>query len=100
MHVVPLATKPPLVFRSQHGIHEDGASKQANDEVSQNGTMAGIVFWPLPLDVDVGADNSVEIAPADNYANDDTSFVNAFNVVAGPRKGVWNGGVNLEVRLE
>lgn len=100
MHVVPLATKPPLVFRSQHGIHEDGASKQANDEVSQNGTMAGIVFWLLPLDVDVGADNSVEIAPTDNHADDDASFVNALDVVAGPRQGVWNGGVNLEVPLE
>ena len=58
--------------------------------------MAGIVLRLLPLDVDVRADDSVEISPADNNADDDTAFVNAFDVVAGPGQGVWNGRVNLE----
>jgi len=84
MHVVPLAAKPPLVFRSQHGVHEDGTSKQANDKVSEDGTVPSVVLWLFLLDIDVRADNSVEIAPADNNADDNTSLVNALNIVAGP----------------
>lgn len=96
MHVVPLAAQPPLVFRSQHGVHEDGTSKQANDKVSKDSAVAGIVLWLLPLDVDVRADDAVQISPANDNADDDTAFVNAFDVVAGPGQGVWNGRVNLE----
>jgi len=96
VHVIPLATQSPLVFRSQHGVHKDGTSKQANDKVGEDGTMASIVLRLLPLDVDVRADDSVQISPANNNADDDTAFVNAFDVVACPRQGVWNGRVNLE----
>jgi len=43
--------------------------------------------------VDVGGDDAVEVSPADDEADGDAAFVDAFDVVGGPGDGVGDGGV-------
>ena len=46
--------------------------------------------------IDIRADNAVEIAPADDEAHCDTTFVDAFGVVGDPYDGVGDAGVDAK----
>lgn len=46
--------------------------------------------------VDVGGDDAVEVAPADDEAHGDAALVDAFGVVGGPDDGVGDAGVDAE----
>ena len=50
--------------------------------------MSGVVSWLLVLEEDVGGDDTVDVAGTDHDSNDDTTLVDAFDVVAAPGKGV------------
>ena len=46
--------------------------------------------------VDVGGDDTIEVAPADDEAHGDAALVDAFGVVGGPDDGVGDAGVDAE----
>ena len=50
--------------------------------------MTGVVSWLLILEEDVGGDDTVDVAGADDDADDDTALVDAFDVVAAPGESV------------
>ena len=50
--------------------------------------MTGVVSWLLVLEEDVGGDDTVDVAGADDDADDDAALVDAFDVVAAPGEGV------------
>ena len=50
--------------------------------------MTGVVSWLLVLEEDVGGDDTVDVAGADDDSDDDTALVDAFDVVAAPGEGV------------
>jgi len=54
--------------------------------------VARVVPWLLLLEVDVGREDTIEITPADDDADDDAAFVDAFDVAAGPGESVGDGG--------
>lgn len=56
--------------------------------------MAGVETRAFALDVDVGRDDSVEIAPADDYAQDDSALVDAVDVVGDPGERVGDARVD------
>lgn len=99
MHIVPSTTAPLGILLPQHDIREYSATKQAHHHVAEHGGVASPVSRLLLLEVDVGRDDTVEVAPADDDANDDAALVYAFDVVAGPGEGVgdrrWRGRVSL-----
>lgn len=92
MHVVPSTTAPLCVLPLQHDIREHSTTKQAHHHVAEHGGVASPVSRLFLLEVDVGRDDTVEVAPADDDANDDAALVDAFDVVAGPGEGVGDGG--------
>ena len=48
------------------------------------------------LEVDVGTDDAVQIAPADDEAEHDAALVHALGVVGGPGDGVGDAGVDAQ----
>ena len=50
--------------------------------------MSGVVSWLLVLEENVGGDDTVDVAGTDHDSNDDTTLVDAFDIVAAPGKGV------------
>ena len=50
--------------------------------------MTGVVSWLLVLEEDVGGDDTVDVAGADDDSDDDTALVDAFDVVATPGESV------------
>lgn len=58
--------------------------------------MTGEEAWGVPAAVDVGGDDAVEVAPADDEADGDAALVDAFDVVGGPGDGVGDAGVDSE----
>lgn len=50
--------------------------------------MAGVVSRLLVLEEDVGGDDTVDVAGADDDADDHAALVDAFDVVAAPGEGV------------
>lgn len=50
--------------------------------------MPGVVSWLLVLEENVGGDDTVDVAGTDHDSDDDTTLVDAFDVVAAPGKGV------------
>ena len=53
-----------------------------------------VVFGLLALQIDVGAHDTVQIAPPNDDTNAYTSLVHAFEVVRSPCERVWYGRIN------
>ena len=88
MHVVPRATPPLCILALERRPHEHCTAKQEQRHVGEHHTVAGVVSWLLILEEDVGRDDTVDVASTNDNADDHTSLVHAFNVVAAPREGV------------
>lgn len=95
MHVVPLATPPLRILALKHSPHEDSAAQKEQRHVSKNHAVAGVVSWFLFFEEDVRGDHTIDVAGADDDADDDAALVHAFDVVAAPGEGVGDGGVDL-----
>jgi hypothetical protein len=67
-----------------------------DQHVSKDRGMTNGIFGLLV--VNVTAHNAVEITPADNETEDNSSFVNALDVVAGPRDCISNTRVDAYSR--
>lgn len=94
MHVVPGSGQPLSVLDSQKNMHSDGAAQQAQGQRREDDSVAGVEMWCFGLDVDVGRDNSVKIAPADHYSQDDSALVDAVDVVGDPGERVGDTRVD------
>lgn len=88
MHVVPLPTPSLRVLALERRPHEHGAAEQEQRHVGEHGGVAGVVARLLVLEEDVGGDDTIDVAGADDDANDDAALVDAFDVVAAPGEGV------------
>ena len=64
------------ILTSQQEVLHHGSTKEEQNQVAEHYSVAGIVFWLIIIAVDVGCDNSIEISPADDKPEGDTSFVN------------------------
>ena len=58
--------------------------------------MARFILWRCRSLIDIRANNAVEIAPADDEAHCDTTFVDTFGIVGNPHDGVGDAGVNAK----
>ena len=54
---------------------QDGATQQEYCEIGQDGGMAGIEMWCVRTTIDIGRDNSVEIAPSDDDSEGDATLI-------------------------
>ena len=88
MHVVPLAAPPLCVLALERRPHEHGAAEQEQRHVGEDGGVAGVVSGLLVLEEDVGGDDTVDVAGADDDADDHAALVDTFDVVAAPGEGV------------
>lgn len=56
--------------------------------------MTTPVAWLLTVEVDVGRDNTVEIAPTDDHAKHDGALQGAFDVIVDPRDSIRDRGID------
>ena len=54
---------------------QDGATQQEYCEIGQDGGMAGIEMWCVRTTIDIGSDNTVEIAPSDDDSEGDATLI-------------------------
>lgn len=59
VHVVTLSRLALAVLNRKHGVHEDGTTEKADNEVGQDSTVSSPVPWSFFGQVDVGADNTI-----------------------------------------
>lgn len=52
-HIVSRARSPLLVFDSQHDVDEDGTTQETNNEVGEDGSMAGPVAGLFTAEEDI-----------------------------------------------
>ena len=96
MHPVPLSRETLMVLDAQHDMHEDGATQEANDQISQDDSMTGPEPGRFAGDVNIGTDHTVEITPADDDSNHHTSLVHSLDVVGTPRECIGDRRVNAD----
>ena len=88
MHVVPLTAPSLRVLALERRPHEHSAAEQEKRHVGEHGGVAGVVSGLLVLEEDVRGNDTVDVASADDNADDDTALVDAFDVVAAPGEGI------------
>lgn len=97
-HGIPLGVhatgRAKLVLAAEHDVHEYGAAEQAEDLVAEDDTMAHPVPGLLVRDVDVGGDHAVEVAPADDHADNEGALERALSIVVNPCERVRDGRVD------
>lgn len=69
-------------------MHEDRSTKEEQNLVAQDNTVTGEVTRSLGLDVDVGGDDTVEVTPSDDHAEDEGALERALGVVDDPRESI------------
>ena len=74
--VVAFATSALGILTSQQDVLQHGSTKEEQDKVAEYYSVAGVVFRLIIVAVDVGCDDAVEVSPADDKPERDTSFVN------------------------
>jgi hypothetical protein len=74
--VVAFTASALAVLTSQQEVLHHGSTKEEQDQIAEYYSVAGVVFWLIIIAVDVGCDNAIEISPADDKPEGDTSFVN------------------------
>lgn len=79
--VVSLPRPPCCILTPEHDADEQGAAKQEADLPTQDNSMPCPESWRLSREEDVGADDSIQISPTDDCAYDDSTLVDAFEVV-------------------
>ena len=94
--MIPAAGPPLGVFPPQRPILQQAAPEQEDGQVGEHDAVAAAVQGRVCGLVDVGGDDAVEVAPADDEAHGDAALVDAFGVVGGPDDGVGDAGVDAE----
>lgn len=75
-------------------MHEDGAAEQAHDLVAEDDAVPRPEVRALAGEVDVGRDDAVEVAPADDHAEHEGALEGALGVVVEPGERVGDGRVD------
>ncbi len=75
---------------------QDAAAEEEDGQVGQNDAVTGSVLGGVFGLVDVGADDAVEVAPADYETHCYAALVHTFCVVGYPDYGVGDAGVDAE----
>ena len=88
MHVVPRAAPSLRILAPERRVHEHGAAQQEQRHVGEHRAVACVVSRLFVLEEDVRGDDTVDVAGADDDADDDAALVDAFDVVAAPGEGV------------
>jgi hypothetical protein len=82
--MISLARSSLLVLPPQQDIIEDAATEKTDGQVTEDDGVAHTVVWGVLGSVDVGTHYSVEISPADDYADCGASLIHTFDVVGNP----------------
>ncbi len=75
-------------------MHCDRPSEETSNHVRHNRRVARRIFRCLVIDI--RADNSIQIAPANDEAEHDAALIHALSVVAHPGDGVRDTRVNAD----
>ena len=92
--IIPPATPPLLILPLQQKIHQHASAEQEDGQIGQHDAVALSVQGAGSRLVDVGGDDAVEVAPADDEAHRYTAFVYAFGVVGSPDDDVGDAGIH------
>ena len=98
--VIPAAGPPLPILPLQQRILQHAAPEQEDCQVAQYDAVALSVQWGVFGLVDVGGDDAVEVAPADDEAQGYAALVDAFRVVGGPDDGVGDARVDAHCAEE
>ena len=83
-------SSPRFVFALQRKVHEQRTTHKENKLVAQHHTMTSPEPRSFALYENVGGDDAVQIAPADDHAKNNSAFQGTFCVVCEPRQGIWD----------
>ncbi len=90
---LPLHPPIPLTGRSlgilplQQHILQRTSTRKEQDQVSHDDAVSDPIFGLVGGAVDVAADNTVEVTPANDETEGDATFVDTFGIVGGPAGG-------------
>lgn len=70
-----LSTLALVVLPPQQGVQHQRSTEQEQDQICKNNTMARIVGRRVLAAVDVRGGNTIEVSPADEETQRDTSLV-------------------------
>jgi hypothetical protein len=93
---IPPTARSLLILIDQQKPLEQTAAQEEQSEIGQDGAMAGQESRRILAAVDIGGDDAVEVAPADDEANGDAALVDAFDVVGRPGDCVADAGIDAE----
>lgn len=77
-------SSPRFVLALQRKVHEQCTTQKEQKLVAQDHAMASPEPWSLAFDENVRRHNTIQIAPADNHAENNSTFQGAFCVVCEP----------------
>lgn len=97
---IPLPRKPLPVLSLQQKVGNKAPAKQEQNHVREHHSMARFVVRLVLRAVDIARHNAVEIAPADDEADGDTTFIYAFGVGRSPRDGICNTWIDTQCTKE
>ena len=96
--VVALTSASEAVLAGQKSAHGDASTEEADDHVNHDcGVTALVIRASL---VDIGGHNTVEVAPSDDTAENNSTLVDAFDVIANPGDSVRDGRVDSQSAKE
>ena len=95
--MISFASQSCLVLPDQQEVREEAATEQEKDQISKHHAMAGEELGRLLCNVDVGADDAIEIAPSNDESYGNTTFVDTFDVIGRPSDGIWDTGICPDV---
>jgi len=84
--MVALTASSFLVLAAEENFHQDRTAKEEDRQETHNDAMA--LWEPRVVKVDVAANDASEVAPTNDHAQDDTSFVHTLDVVGCPTNRV------------
>ncbi len=94
--IIPPASPPLPIFIPQQHILQYTAAEEEDGQVGQDDAVTFSVLRRVFGLIDVGADDAVEVAPADDETHRYATLVDAFGVVGDPDYGVGDAGVDAE----
>lgn len=81
---VTKTSSPRFVLALQRKMHEQRTTQKEHKLVAQDHAMASPEPWSLAFDENVGRNDTIQVAPADDHAENNGAFQGAFCVVCEP----------------
>ena len=96
--VIPISCQSCRIFPAQEESHQTAATKEADNHVSHDCCVADGEFWRLIEDV--AANNAIEVTPANDESEHDTTLVDTLDIVAHPGDRVGDARIDTESSKE